>query len=168
VNLILSQVVIKELRSTSTQDVQVEFNMMNMLQHPNIIKPIEVIAHPLTGAQCLVMEYAPGGELFHYINKKGKLEEPEARRLFSQLVDAVEHIHSKNVIHRDIKPENLLLDSNNNLKISDFGFSSFCPLNALLKRAHADHHSMPLQRFTEVYLMMGEQQMCGQWEWFSL
>ncbi|KAG6786377.1 hypothetical protein POTOM_007977 [Populus tomentosa] len=65
-----------------------------------------------------------GGELFDKIVHHGRLSEAEARRYFQQLIDGVDYCHSKGVYHRDLKPENLLLDSQGNLKISDFGLSA--------------------------------------------
>jgi len=70
-----------------------------------------------------VVEYAKGGELFNKVSK-GKLKEDVARRYFQQLINAVDFCHSRGVYHRDIKPENLLLDENDNLKVSDFGLSA--------------------------------------------
>ena len=55
---------------------------------------------------------------------KGKLGEDVERKYFRQLVNAVDFCHSRGVYHRDIKPENLLLDENENLKVSDFGLSA--------------------------------------------
>lgn len=48
----------------------------------------------------------------------------EAQRYFKQLINAVEYLHSRGVAHRDLKPENLLLDDNDNLKITDFGLAT--------------------------------------------
>ncbi|KAG6471676.1 hypothetical protein ZIOFF_069122 [Zingiber officinale] len=56
--------------------------------------------------------------------RHGKLSEAESRRYFQQLIDGVGYCHNKGVYHRDLKPENLLLDSQGNLKISDFGLSA--------------------------------------------
>ncbi|KAF8406137.1 hypothetical protein HHK36_008217 [Tetracentron sinense] len=72
----------------------------------------------------IVLEFITGGELFDQIVHKGRLSETESRRYFQQLIDGVDYCHSKGVYHRDLKPENLLLDSQGNLKISDFGLSA--------------------------------------------
>lgn len=72
----------------------------------------------------MVMEYVPGGELFDYIVKNGKLKEHEARKFFQQIISGVDYCHRHKVVHRDLKPENLLLDSNRNVRIADFGLSN--------------------------------------------
>ncbi len=59
----------------------------------------------------IIMEYASGGELKGYVTKKGHLEETEARNIFMQLLNAIEHCHTLNVIHRDLKLENVLFSN---------------------------------------------------------
>jgi serine/threonine protein kinase len=44
-------------------------------------------------------------------------------RFYYQVLQAVQHCHSHNVVHRDIKPENILLDKDFNVKLTDFGFA---------------------------------------------
>lgn len=82
------------------------------------------------------MEYANGGELFDYIVEKTRLDHKEASKFYQQIIGGVEYIHSNNIAHRDLKPENLLLDSNKNIKIVDFGLSNtFAKRGDLLKSA---------------------------------
>ena len=45
--------------------------------------------------------------------------------IMRQMLDAVNFIHSKGIVHRDLKPENILMDSDMNIKISDFGLAVF-------------------------------------------
>ncbi len=52
------------------------------------------------------------------------LKEPEAARLFSQLIMGVGYLHNLGIVHRDLKLENLLLDKDRNLFIADFGFAN--------------------------------------------
>lgn len=98
-----------------------EVSVMRIVKHPNIVQLYEVMA--TKSKIYFVMEYAKGGELFNKVSK-GKLKENVARKFFIQLINAVDFCHSRNVYHRDIKPENLLLDENDNLKVSDFGLSA--------------------------------------------
>merc|ERR1712168_718331 len=72
----------------------------------------------------LVMEYVSGGELFDYIVAREKLTEKQSQNFFRQILSAVAYMHSKDLAHRDLKPENMLLDSNNSIKIIDFGLAS--------------------------------------------
>ncbi|MBA0831568.1 hypothetical protein Goarm_016027 [Gossypium armourianum] len=90
--------------------------------HPHIIRLYEVIE--TTTKIFIVTEYAESGDLFDYIVQKRRLKEDEARKLFQQIISGVEYCHRCMVVHRDLKPENLLLDSNFNVKIADFGFSN--------------------------------------------
>lgn len=62
--------------------------------------------------------------LFDHIVGNERLREDVARYFFQQLISALEHIHKTGYAHRDIKPENILLDSDFNLKIADFGLAS--------------------------------------------
>src|SRR5690348_1725936 len=71
----------------------------------------------------MVLEYAER-ELFDYLVKRGKCNDDEARTFFQQIICAVEYCHRHKIVHRDLKPENLLIDSEKNVKIADFGLSN--------------------------------------------
>jgi serine/threonine protein kinase len=102
--------------------VQREIRTMKLLHHPNIVRIHEVIG---TKTKIyIVMDYVSGGQLSDKMSCAKKLDESEARKLFQQLIDAVDYCHNRGVYHRDLKPDNLLLDSKGNIKVSDFGLSA--------------------------------------------
>lgn len=103
------------------EQIKREISVMTLVKHPNIVQLYEVMA--TKSKIYFVIEYVKGGELFNRV-AKGKLKEDVARRYFQQLISAVDFCHSRGVYHRDLKLENLLLDENENLKVSDFGLSA--------------------------------------------
>lgn len=70
-----------------------------------------------------VMDFLNGGELFFHLRKETKFSERRACFYAAQLVEAIRCLHINGIIYRDLKPENVLLDSQGNLKITDFGLS---------------------------------------------
>jgi len=109
-----------------------EVEVMKTLSHPHIINLLdfndtaEYIKANGTKAKVfyLALELANGGELFDFIAQTGKFSEEVARFYFHQMCDAFTYLHGNGVSHRDMKPENIMLDSEFNLKIADFGFAS--------------------------------------------
>lgn len=104
------------------EQIKREISVMRLVKHPNVVQLYEVMASK--AKIYFVMEYVRGGELFNKV-AKGKLKENIARKYFQQLISAVDYCHSRGVYHRDLKPENLLLDEDENLKVTDFGLSAF-------------------------------------------
>eukprot|EP01069_Polyplicarium_translucidae_P012388 Polyplicarium_translucidae@DN514_c0_g1_i1.p1 len=105
------------------EKIRREINILQSLHHPHVIRLYELIDTP--SDIFVVMEYVQGGELFDHIVQKSRLAEHEARRFFQQIVSAVDYCHQQMVCHRDLKPENVLLDTNLNVKVGDFGLSNF-------------------------------------------
>jgi serine/threonine protein kinase len=108
-----------------------EADAMSKMDHVNIVKlhkfNEDALLIKANGKQVpvayLAFELITHGELFDYIAFSGAFSEKLARYFFHQLIDALSYLHSKGYSHRDIKAENLMLDSNFNLKLADFGFS---------------------------------------------
>lgn len=71
----------------------------------------------------LVMEFMPGGDLMSLLMQENIFSEQASRVYISELVLAIESLHSLNVIHRDLKPDNILIDRDGHIKLSDFGLS---------------------------------------------
>ncbi|CBN80412.1 EsV-1-111 [Ectocarpus siliculosus] len=109
-------------KSNMGSQVKREITTMKKLHHPNIVSIREVLMS--NTHLYLVLEYAGGGELFTKIANQGKLPDKLSKRYFKQIMDGVRFCHNLYICHRDIKPENILLDSDDNVKIADFGFAS--------------------------------------------
>ncbi|XP_025893873.1 maternal embryonic leucine zipper kinase isoform X1 [Nothoprocta perdicaria] len=99
--------------------IQIEIDAMKSLSHQHVCQLYHVIE--TSKKIFMVLEYCPGGELFDYIISKDRLSEEEARVFFRQIVAAIAYVHSQGYAHRDLKPENLLIDDEQNLKLTDFG-----------------------------------------------
>ncbi|KQJ89464.1 CBL-interacting protein kinase 15-like isoform X1 [Brachypodium distachyon] len=112
----------KMLSAGLSEQIRREVTTMRLVAHKNVVQLHEVMA--TRNKIYFVMEYMKGGELFDKVEKGGKLTEVAAHKYFHQLIAAVDYCHSRGVYHRDLKPENLLLDDNENLKVSDFGLSA--------------------------------------------
>ena len=101
-----------------------EVAALKTLDHPNIIKLFEVFED----SKCvyLVQEFWEGGELFDYIADRERLSEPDAARVFHQIVSAILYWHKNCICHRDLKPDNFMFstkDKNSLVKLIDFGLS---------------------------------------------
>ncbi|KAG6393366.1 hypothetical protein SASPL_147605 [Salvia splendens] len=123
------EVAIKVIDKAATVDAAMEPRivrevsaMRRLHHHSNILTLHEVMA--TKSKIYLVMELAPGGELFAKLSRCRRFSESTARRYFHQLISALRFCHQNGVFHRDIKPQNLLLDQNGLLKITDFGLSA--------------------------------------------
>ena len=98
-----------------------EVNNVKLLNHPNITKFYDFYLVDNT-KYYIVMEYCPGGSLSEHL-ATGILSDYEKLLLCKNIVDGLAHAHSKGIVHRDLKPDNIIIGSNNDAKICDFGCS---------------------------------------------
>ena len=96
-----------------------------LLRHPNIVRLLEFGIIENENRPFLILEYAPNGTLRQRHLISSRLDLPTIAGYVKQIASALEYIHQQKspLIHLDLKPENLLLGSNNEVLLSDFGIA---------------------------------------------
>ncbi|KAK4064690.1 hypothetical protein Trihar35433_8207 [Trichoderma harzianum] len=98
-----------EMNRMQRSNILKEVQIMRQLDHPNIVKLIEFSESKQY--YYIVLELAPGGELFHQIVRLTYFSEELSRHVIVRVARALEYLHEeKGVVHRDIKPENILFN----------------------------------------------------------
>lgn len=91
------------------------------LDHPGVMK---VFRDPKKSRIYMVMEWVDGQLLRNILAANGKLPHERATRIAARICDALDYIHSHGVVHRDMKPENIMVDSDDRIKLIDFGIAA--------------------------------------------
>jgi len=104
-------------------DIRIFHILSGSLRHSNILTFLGYYTD-LTHLS-LVLEYAPRGDLLHYMTQFRTPHERliQTRLFLRQMVQAVEYLQMRCVAHRDIKPENIVVTSQDCCKLCDFGWS---------------------------------------------
>ncbi|HTK12136.1 MAG TPA: protein kinase [Ktedonobacteraceae bacterium] len=98
-----------------------EARHLGHLDHPHIIKLLDC---GIQGSKpYLILDYAPHGTLRQQHPRGSILSLQQVLHYVKQIASGLQYAHDSRIIHRDIKPENMLLDSNNNVLLSDFGIA---------------------------------------------
>ncbi|KAL2143159.1 hypothetical protein VTI28DRAFT_306 [Corynascus sepedonium] len=96
-----------EMNSMQRANILKEVQIMRQIDHPNIIKLIDFAES--RQYYYIILELAPGGELFHQIVRLTYFSEDLSRHVITQVAKALEYLHEeRGIVHRDIKPENIL------------------------------------------------------------
>ena len=137
--------IIKKSLIEAKKDVSIkikrEIGLMRLFNHPHLLKLIDVLES--SRHLYIILEYAAHGELFDFLQDQTSLSVESAIRLFRQIIYGLEFLHSHSICHRDIKPENILLDSHDNIKIADFGFSRWMKDNIAATACGSPHYTAP-------------------------
>jgi Tol biopolymer transport system component len=111
---------------TVTPDSQRQFTreagLLHQLRHPNLPRVTDHFSIPGQG-QYLVMDHVDGEDLKHLLARQGPLPEPQALNWICQILDALEFLHSRQVIHRDVKPANVKITPQGQVFLVDFGLA---------------------------------------------
>lgn len=100
--------------------------LTNITHHPNIVKLFYALQD--NNKFYLILEYIPGGELFHHLaspnNTLGNVFlEDDVAFYAAEMALGLKHLHDLGIVYRDLKPENCLLNSSGHLVLTDFGLS---------------------------------------------
>ncbi|XP_072152360.1 serine/threonine-protein kinase D3 [Bemisia tabaci] len=118
---------IDKLRFPTKQEAQLknEVAILQNLSHPGVVNLDRMFE---TNEQIFVIMEKLRGDMLEMIlsSEKGRLSERITKFLVTQILVALKHLHSKNIVHCDLKPENVLLSSDSDfpqVKLCDFGFA---------------------------------------------
>ncbi|GHT29262.1 hypothetical protein AGMMS49574_05550 [Bacteroidia bacterium] len=111
----------KDLVERYKQKFIKEAKSISRLQHPHIIKVVEVFEG--NGTAYYVMEYIEGSSLQELARQRGALPEQEALRYIVQIASALDYIHSRQLNHLNVKPGNIICQPDGEVVLIDFGLS---------------------------------------------
>ncbi|MDE7220138.1 MAG: protein kinase, partial [Oscillospiraceae bacterium] len=120
-------VAIKMLKKDLSEDAEFrrrfhdESQAVAMLSHPNIMAVYDVSRRG--DMDYIVMELIDGITLKQYMERRGKLNWPEALHFITQIMKGLSHAHSRGIVHRDIKPQNIMVLRDGTVKVTDFGIA---------------------------------------------
>jgi len=128
-------------RLKQTEHIHNEKNVLRQINHPFIVRLFNSFKD--SKSLYLLLEFIPGGELFNYIRRSGKLTSEVSRLYAAEIVLALEHLHSKRILYRDLKPENILIDETGHVKLTDFGFSKYVPTDRTMSMCGTPEYIAP-------------------------
>ncbi|XP_073699930.1 testis-specific serine/threonine-protein kinase 6 [Garra rufa] len=98
-----------------------ELAILRRVNHEHIVQMYELIE--VAGKRlCIVMEVA-AKDLLQKIHEVQRIPEEQSKKFFSQMISAINYLHQMDIVHRDLKCENILLTTEEQVKITDFGFA---------------------------------------------
>ena len=136
-----------------------EVTILKCLEHEGIVNlkgsgTDGIFIHPngdvKEGICYIVTEYIQHN-LFDFCKTMGGMGEEAGKFFLHQIINVAEYIHQKGIAHRDIKLENILLDSQLNLKLLDFGLSSQKNIESLRDQVGTDQYMAPEIHAGKVY-----------------
>jgi len=98
-----------------------ELKLARRIIHKNIARMYELMEYGETSF--ITMEFVPGENLKSFIKRIGKLPEGKAAAIAKQVCEGLREAHHLGVTHRDLKPQNIMIDTEGNARVMDFGIA---------------------------------------------
>jgi serine/threonine protein kinase len=136
-NRIVAVKMIQENRPSSDENRKrflAEAEATARLEHPGIVPVFEV--SQFQGHPYFSMQYVRGETLAELL-KQGPVPQRTAARIMVDVCRAIDFAHSRGVLHRDIKPSNIMLDEQDQVRVTDFGLAKFADSSDRLTRSGA-------------------------------
>ena len=105
--------------SNSINEFRREITGVFQLNHPNLLCPKHLGIWE--NMPYLIMAYCPAGSCLKFV---GNISESEIWHLIHDVAAGLAYLHEKDIVHQDIKPDNILIDTEGNYLITDFGIST--------------------------------------------
>ncbi len=118
-NLVAIKILDRHLATDPVARLRFQQESTLALMHPNVVRVLE--HGEQDGQLYIVMEYVAGESLDHLIARKGRLTPAEYAPILTDVARALDHAHKHGVIHRDVKPSNILIRTNGQAVLGDFG-----------------------------------------------
>ena len=118
-----------KINDTDNISLKREEFIMSNYSHPNLVRLYGTFRDD--DYYYFVSEFIPGVNLqsyvddFHKNNPNNYINQGLVIIILKQILSGLKYLHDNGILHRDIKPENILIDQNNNIKITDFGLSAY-------------------------------------------
>lgn len=122
----------REIPIEEVRKIFKEWEILSQLDHPNIIKIYGFYNGNRSHSPSIVLEYCK----FNLKNAISHLENIFLVKVVYQICNAMQYLHDKKMIHRDLKVNNILINSQKNVKICDFGISKYIDVTTLTSMAH--------------------------------
>lgn len=129
--LVIAKFILKEklcpqfmVLTEEKREIPMEIYLLTTVEHPNIVRVLDVFENERF-YQLVMEKHGCGMDLFEFIDRLPMMDEKLACHIFRQIANAVDYLHSLNILHRDLKDENIIIDQNFHVKLIDFGSATF-------------------------------------------
>jgi serine/threonine protein kinase len=122
-----TKVAVKQLKKDMSEQEFSDFCseaviMKRVGAHPNVVQFLGLAANPERGL-CIVTQFCSGGSLYDLLHSSQQIDEKKLIKIVMGTSAGMLHLAQENVVHRDLAARNILLDSEFEPRVSDFGMS---------------------------------------------